>query len=92
MIDAGNSVPLYLAASYYGAKQLQQTCEYWMGVNYADSEKNAQWKEVPVDVRERAKRQHELLLARREEMLKRRVMKQNVQCLFAPEISKIFPP
>ena len=91
VIDAGNSVPLYLAALHFGAKQLQETCKYWMAMNYSESERNAQWDEVPADVKAGVKSEHERLLAEREKMRQVRVMMQNVQCLLAPSITAVSP-
>ena len=79
VIDAGNAVPLFLAASYHGAKQLRQTCEYWMAVNYKQTEQHEQWQQVPDDVKKSVLGEYQRLTAERDRLRKA----QNLPCVLA---------
>lgn len=80
-------MPLYLAASHFGAKQLQQTSEHYLGMELESAQKHAQWNEVPAPVREAANTRHGLLLAKKESMRRARLVLKNMQCLLSPAVS-----
>lgn len=90
-IDAGNAVPVCLAAIYYAAKQLQATCVYWMSVEYEAARKNKQWSELPAAMQASVKAEHERLAAKRAALREERVLMQQLPCVFAPKQSGADP-
>lgn len=83
VVDAGNAVPLYLAAVAHGAAQLSSLCEYWMATNLESSSRHEQWSEVSAEVRARVTAQHERALAGLSE---ERNLVGRIPCLLAPVV------
>lgn len=84
MIDASNAVPLYLAATTHGAKQLAALCEYWMGTDLAISASNEQWPELSAEVKARVSAQNARLEAARAAHRAERELMAQLPCLLAP--------
>ena len=85
-MDAGNAVPLYLAAQAYGAKQLSKLCEYWMAVDVAESKQHEQWGELNDNVKAIIEAEHKRLEETRAKKREEKKLMEKLPCLLAPII------
>lgn len=80
-------MPLHLAATAHGAKQLAALCEHWMATDLALSMRNEQWKELDEAAVGRVRAEHERLQAARAARREERVLMEKLPCLLAPIVT-----
>ena len=92
VIDAGNAVPVFLAATAHSATQLSAVCEYWMAADLAAATQNEQWGALSDQVRARVSAEHARLEAARVAQRAERRLAERLPCLLAPVIASEAAP
>lgn len=85
-IDAGNAVPVYLAAVAHGAKQLEALCMYRMSVDMAKAQKHEQWAELSEVTKKEVAAAHTAIVNERQKRKKEKEMLRDIPCLLAPPV------